>query len=185
MPNAILVCTMVREFAEEGNPYFVPATRDIIPNLQRLIEAELARGSTLFFCNDWHTEGDLEWERMFPRHCAAGTPQAETIPELARYPGEMIPITRYDGFLYSKLEQKLHEVRPDTVIVCGVCTHIPVLHTAAGAAMRDYRVEVPTDCVADFDPDMHAFALRQMKEVFGIRLTTSHEHAGVAEAAPR
>jgi nicotinamidase-related amidase len=174
MANAILVCTMVREFVQEGN--HIPAAPEIIPNVQRLIEGELARGPKVFFCNDWHTEGDLEWERMFPRHCVAGSPQAETIPELARYPGEMIPITRYDGFLYSKLEQKLHEARPEKVIVCGVCTHIPVLHTAVGAAMRDYLVEVPTDCVADFDPGMHQFALRQqMKEVFGVKLTTTQE----------
>ena len=177
MANAVLVCTMVREFVEEGNPYFVAAAREIIPNVQRLVETELAKGSKVFFCNDWHTEGDLEWERMFPRHCVAGTPQAETIPDLARYPGEMLPITRFDGFIYSKLEQKLHEARPEKVIVCGVCTHIPVLHTAAGAAMRDYLVEVPTDCVADFDPEMHQFALRQMKEVFGVKLTTSQELA--------
>ena len=182
MPNAVLVCTMVREFAEEGNPYFIPGAREIIPNIRGLLEAERARGSKVFFCNDWHMEGDLEWERMFPRHCVAGTPQAETIPELAGY-GEMIPITRFDGFIYSKLEQKLHEARPDRVIVCGVCTHIPVLHTAAGAAMRDFVVEVPEDCVADFDPEMHRFALRQMKEVFGIRLTTSHELAAAPAPA--
>jgi nicotinamidase/pyrazinamidase len=171
---------MVREFLEEGNPYHIKEARDIIPNVQRLIAAEQAKGSRVFFCNDWHTEGDLEWERMFPRHCVAGSPQAETIPELARYGGEMIPITRFDGFVYSKLEQKLHEVGPAKVIVCGVCTHIPVLHTAVGAAMRDYLVEVPTDCVADFDQDMHKFALRQMKEVFGVKLTTSEELAKAA-----
>lgn len=175
MPNAVLVCTMVGEFVEEGNPYFIAGSREIIPNIEQLLAAERERGSAVLFCNDWHEDGDLEFERMFPRHCVAGTPQAETIPELAPHGTVTIPITRFDGFVRSGLEQTLRDLAPDKVIVCGVCTHIPVLHTAVGAAMRDYLVEVPTDCVADFDTDLHAFALRQMQEVFGITLTTSRE----------
>jgi nicotinamidase/pyrazinamidase len=169
---------MVGEFAKEGNPYFVPATREILPNIERLVERQMAEGAKLYFCNDWHDEDDLEFQRMFPRHCVAGTPQAETIPELARFNGTIIPITRFDGFLYSTLDQKLRERAIERVIVCGVCTHIPVLHTAVGAAMRNYRVEVPTDAVADFDAELHRFALRQMKEVFGIKLTTCAELVG-------
>lgn len=175
MSNAVLVCTMVGEFVEEGNPYFIAGSRDIIPNVDKLLAHERSHGSAVLFCNDWHEEGDLEWERMFPRHCVAGTPQAETIPELAGYGTATLPITRFDGFLRSELEQTLSDLNPDKVIVCGVCTHIPVLHTAVGAAMRDYLVEVPTDCVADFDADLHGFALRQMSEVFGVKLTTSDE----------
>jgi len=179
MKTALLICTMVREFAEKDNPYFVPATREILPNLTELVQTMTSRGDRIFFCNDWHEEDDLEFSRMFPRHCVAGTPLAETIPELAKFPGTTIPITRFDAFLYSTLDQKLREANIERVVVCGVCTHIPVLHTAVGASMRNYVVEVLTDGVADFDPDLHGFALRQMKEVFGVKHTTCAELAAV------
>ena len=55
--------------------------------------------------------------------------------------------------------------------MCGVCTDICVLHTAADARNRDYAVEVPTDCVASFDPQAHQWALQHMERVLGARLT--------------
>ena len=59
------------------------------------------------------------------------------------------------------------------VIVCGVCTDICVLHTAADARNRDYPVEVPTDCVASYDPNAHEWALRHIEKVLGARLVTA------------
>jgi len=43
----------------------------------------------------------------------------------------------------------------------------------ANARNRDYRVEVPTDCVASFDDKAHHFALEHMEKVLGARLTIS------------
>ena len=52
----------------------------------------------------------------------------------------------------------------------GVCTDICVLHTAADAPNRDYPVEMPTDCVATFDPDAHRWALQHMEKILGASL---------------
>ena len=52
-------------------------------------------------------------------------------------------------------------------MVVGNCTNICVLYTVADARFRDYAVEVPADCVATFDPEAHAFALKQMETVLG------------------
>ena len=62
------------------------------------------------------------------------------------------------------------ELKPDKITICGVCTDICVMHTAADARNRDYTVEVPVDCVATFDPDAHAAALRHMETILGARL---------------
>ena len=59
---------------------------------------------------------------------------------------------------------------PEKVIVCGVCTDICVMHTAADARNRDYIVEVPVDCVATFDPEAHAYALQHMEKILGANL---------------
>lgn len=55
--------------------------------------------------------------------------------------------------------------------MCGVCTDICVLHTAADARNRDYPVEVPADCVASFDARAHQWALRHMERILGARIT--------------
>lgn len=172
MANAVLVVDMLRGFLEEGYPlYLGEKSRQIIPNVQRLLGRELEHGSKTFFICDNHDPDDLEF-KMFPPHCIEGTVEAEVIPELAKYPGEIIPKKRYSGFFGTSLEEKLKELKPEKLIICGVLTNICVMHTTADARNRDYEVEVPTDCVASPDAEAHRFALEHIEKVLGARLTT-------------
>lgn len=162
---------MLRGFLEEGYPlYGGENARRIIPNIQNLLEREIAGGAKVFFICDRHDPDDLEF-RMFPPHCVVGTAGAEVIPELSGYPGEIITKKRYSGFFGTPLEAKLKELQPEKVIVCGVLTNICVLHTVADARNRDYPVEVPVDCVASPDAEAHRFALAHMEKVLGAKLT--------------
>ena len=91
MGNVLLVVDMLVGFLEAGhNLYCGDGAREIIPNVKRLIEGEQAKGSQVFFICDSHRPDDLEFE-MFPVHCVKGTEEAEIIPELSVYAGEVIP----------------------------------------------------------------------------------------------
>ena len=170
MPNAVLVVDMLKGFLEEGhNLYCGDEARDIIPNVQKLIEDEQARGSQVFFICDTHDPDDLEFQ-MFPVHCVRGTEEAEVIPELAGYEGETIRKQRYSAFYNTDLEQRLAYLSPEKIIVCGVCTDICVMHTTSDARNRDYQVEVPVDCVASFDSEAHGYALDHMEKILGAKL---------------
>jgi len=172
MPNAVLVVDMLRGFLEEGYPLYIgDNARHIIPTIKRLLEQELARGSTVFFICDHHAPDDPEF-KMFPPHCIEGTVEAEVIPELARYPGEVIPKRRYSAFFGTPLDEKLNKLKPEKLIVCGVLTNICVMHTVADARNRDYDVEVPVNCVASSDEDAHRFALEHMERILGAKLTS-------------
>ena len=170
MANVVLVIDMLKGFLEEGNPlYCGEGARRIIPNIQRLLKEEIAKGSRLFYLSDRHAPDDLEF-KMFPPHCIEGTQEAEVIPELRGYQGEIIPKRRFSGFFGTDLDRRLEETRPEKVIVCGVCTDICILHTVADARNRDYTVEVPIDCVASFNEEGHKFALEHMGRVLGAQL---------------
>ena len=172
MPDAVLVIDMLRGFLEEGYPLYIgEKSRRIIPNIQNLLERELARGSRIFFICDHHDADDLEF-KMFPPHCIEGTAEVEIIPELAIYPGEVIPKKRYSGFYGTQLEEKLRELKPGKLIICGVLTNICVMHTTADARNRDYEVEIQLDCVASPDEEAHRFALEHMEKVLGAKLTS-------------
>jgi len=180
MANAVLVSDMLRGFLEEGYPlYCGERARRIIPNVQRLLERELARGSKVFFLCDHHAPDDPEF-KMFPPHAIEGTVEAEVIPELAKYKGEIIPKKTFSSFFDTPLEDKLKKLKPDKLVVCGVCTHICVLSAVADARIRGYEVEVPVDCVASFDEKGHRFALDYMEQVLGAKLTS----LGVRRAKP-
>jgi nicotinamidase-related amidase len=148
--------------------------RGIIPNIQGLLEKEIKIGSKVFFIADHHDPDDLEF-KIFPPHCIAGTPEAEVIPELAQYPGELIPKKRYSAFYNTGLGPKLERLKPEKLIICGVLTNICVMHTAADARNRDYAVEIPVDCVASPDEQEHRFALQHMEKILGARLTRFKE----------
>ena len=175
MANAVLVVDMLRCFLEPGMALYAgDSARGIIPNIQGLLEKETGRGSKVFFIADHHDPDDLEF-KMFPPHCIAGTPEADVIPELAKYPGELIPKKRYSAFYNTGLGPKLEQLKPEKLIICGVLTNICVMHTTADARNRDYAVEVPVDCVASPDEQEHRFALRHMERILGATLTRFKE----------
>ncbi len=175
MPNVVIVADMVRGFMEPGhdgeshNLYLGDEARRIIPHVRRLLEEERARGAHVVFVCDTHEPDDKEFQ-MFAPHCIRGTVEPEVIGELRDLAGEVIAKNRYSAFFNTPLEQRLMELKPEKVIVCGVCTDICVLHTAAEARYRDYAVEVPSDCVATFDAEAHRWALKHIESILGARV---------------
>jgi nicotinamidase-related amidase len=171
MANAVIVVDALRGFLEEGFPLFCgQSARAIIPKIERLLERERERGSAVFFIADCHGPDDPEFN-VFPPHCLMGTKEAEVIPELYRFASSTtITKRRYSGFFETTLEATLKKIKPEKLIICGVCTDICVMHTVADARNRDYPVEVPVDCVASFDEEAHKWALRHMEKILGARL---------------
>jgi nicotinamidase/pyrazinamidase len=175
MADAVLVVDMLRGFLEEGNPLYCGKTsRQIISGVKKLLESEKKKGAAIFFIADCHGPNDLEF-KMFPPHCIEGTPESERIPELSGFSGRDISKTRYSAFFGTALEAELRRLKPEKIIVCGVCTDICVMHTVADSRNRDYAVEVPVDCVASFNPDAHKWALEHMQKVLGAKLTNLKE----------
>lgn len=178
MANVVLVVDMLRGFLEPShngeshNLYCGDEAREIIPNVRRLVEEEKARGSHVIFIADTHEPNDKEFE-IFPPHCIKGTPENEVIPELSNLVEELVQKNRYSAFYNTNLEQRLAELKPEKVIVCGVCTNICVMHTASDARNRDYPVEVPADTVATFDPEAHKWALKHLQEILGAKVVGS------------
>jgi len=171
MANVVLVVDMVRGFLEEGNPLYCGAkAREIIPNVKKRLEEEAKKGSKIIYLCDTHEPQDAEF-KMFPPHCIKGTSECEVIPELASVPGEVMPKTRYSGFYGTDLAGRLAELKPDKVIVVGVCTDICVQHTVSDARNRDYSVEVPASGVASFDEKAHQTALEHMEKILGAKVT--------------
>jgi nicotinamidase-related amidase len=175
MADTVLVIDMLRGFLEEGFPLFIgKKAQSIVPNIKGLLEKEIDRGSSIFFVCDSHDSDDLEF-KMFPPHCITDTTEAEIITELAKYPGEIITKKRYSAFFNTQLDERLKDVKPDKLIICGVLTDICVMHTVADARNRDYIVEVPVNCVATLDEKTQQFALNHIDKVLGARLTRFKE----------
>lgn len=80
---------------------------------------------------------------------------------------------KHSGFYSTTLEVLLERLGSRTLILTGVAGNICVLFTANDAHMREYKVIVPEDCIASNTLKDNAFALEQLRDVFGIRTTPS------------
>ena len=166
--KALIIVDMLNDFIDKnGVLYCGDTVPPIIPFIGQRLRAFRDRGDLVVYLQDAHDQDDREFER-FPQHSIAGSWGSEIIPELAPQPGEtVIPKQRFSGFFGTDLEKVLAAANVAEVEVVGVCTSICVMDTVGGLANRDYKVTVPVQGVADFDPEMHRFSLKRMEKIYG------------------
>lgn len=156
---------MLNDFIREDGALPVKGAEKLIPRINEAIKEFRDRGEPVIFVADSHEPDDKEF-RIWPRHCVKGTEGAQVVEELDRRPeDELVEKTTYSAFYNTRLGEVLRGRGVDEVVLTGVLTNICVLHTAADAAMRGYKVRVLRDCVASSTRDAHEWALRHMREV--------------------
>lgn len=167
--EALIVIDMLNDFVLPGAPLEVPAARAMIPVLRRTIESARTRGIPVIYVCDSHAENDPEFG-IWPRHAVKGSPGARVIDELAPAPGDkVLAKTTYSAFYKTRLEETLHRMAVNKLILVGILTNICVFFTAADAVMRGFDVQIPRDGVAALSEREHQFALEQMEKVLKVR----------------
>jgi len=205
--TALLVIDMQRGFLEPGAALEVPQGREIIPNLQRLVEVCRRNSIPVIFTQFVYAtavpclRGDpFGPEHLPPRegeptgfgHASAncligpdagqGANSAEIIADLAPKPGELVIAAHtYDKFYGTPLDLALRSQDIRWLIVTGVVTDICVNSTILSAANRDYRVTAVTDGVATLWPEIQQACLDIWRRKFA-RLRTAAEVAEELEA---
>ena len=173
MKPALLVIDMLEVFVR--GRLRAEGAEEIIPVIARLREEFHRRGLPVIYANDAHYEFDFEVRHWGP-HAIRGSREAEVVPELRPGPRDLIVYKRrYDAFFATDLDLLLRELGVDTVVLTGVATDICVLHTAAGAFFRGYRVIVVEDGVAGVTRESHRWALDYMKRIYGAEVKKSEE----------
>lgn len=169
----LIIVDMLNDFIHpRGVLYCGDNARKIIEPVARLVKWFRSGGFPVIYVQDAHDPDDKEFER-FPPHAVRNTWGSEVIEELKPEPGDtVIPKTRFSAFFKTNLDEILSDHNPREVWVVGVCTSICVMDTVADLRNRDYDVIVPVHCVADFDQEMHSFALRRMEKIYGARILT-------------
>jgi nicotinamidase-related amidase len=107
--------------------------------------------------------------------CLEGTPSAETVPDLAPRPGEIVVRKRgYDAFAGTSLDTALRARSVTSLVVTGTMTDICVLATVTAALHRAYRVTVVEDGVATLWPEIQRASLDIIGRAYG-RVVTAEE----------
>jgi len=169
--KALLVIDMLNDFvAPDGALYVGDTVKKIIPEIQKKIAAAREQGISVIYICDSHDPDDPEF-KMFPPHSVKGTKGAEVHKDLRPAAGDpIITKQRYSGFYNTALDDTLKELGIDSLELCGVCTHICVLYTAADARNRLHAVTVDRRCVDSFERAAHEFALKEMDRTLGVKI---------------
>jgi len=183
----LLVIDVQREYFDEDGPAYVDHARDIVANVNRLIDLFRAEGLPIVFVKHQHRADGSDAGRMGDFSApdeedsfVEGTPRVEFIPELHVEPLDVVVVKRrYSAFLGTDLEAVLHAARTRAVVICGLMTSFCCETTARDAHGRDYEVLFAADAVEG--PDLEDAAGREVPHDVVLANTVTALAAGFAE----
>jgi len=182
--KVLIVVDMQKDFVDPDGALSIPHdTSKLINNITRFIGNFPGR---IFYTLDTHTQDSCEFNN-FPPHCISGTPGwaltekiAKAISRREAYAQE--PIKRLPKASYSnnQIIEYLADMHSHSeFFIVGVCTHVCV-HDIVANLVNEFknihntvpRITIPRDMVDDFDLEMQEFALKRMKNLYGIDVLT-------------
>jgi nicotinamidase-related amidase len=173
--TALLIIDMQNDFVSEGGKLVVPDAAATVPTIARLRDRARRAGVRVFYTQDSHPPGDPEFA-IWGEHALEGTQGWRIVDDLkpdAAAGDRVFRKHRYDGFFGTCLNEELRVAGIDTLIICGTVANVCVLHTAASAAIRWYRVILPTDTTSALNDFDLRSAVRQIHFLFRGVITTA------------
>ena len=161
------------------------ATRSVIPNMERLLEAARLNGALVCHVGFWtlpeNRSDSGPWLAQRRRStyssdklCIADTEGAEFIDELSPEAGELvIHKHRYSGFKGTDLDMTLRARGIKSIIVTGVSTNVCVESTLRDGFEIGYYAAIVEDATASWDMNLHRATIETVNHRFGVVLQTS------------
>lgn len=160
------------EGGEELREHVVPMA-DRIASLQQRARA---LGIPSIYVNDNYGRWQSDFRRLVDHCLEDGVRGRELVARLVPAADDYFVLKpKHSGFYSTTLDVLLRYLGAHTLVLTGVAGNICVLFTANDAYMRDYRVVVPSDCVASNTVEENAHALGQMSAVLGADVRPSTE----------
>ncbi|MFN2397865.1 MAG: cysteine hydrolase family protein [Gemmatimonadaceae bacterium] len=155
----------------------IPMARRLKALKRRAREA----GIPVIYVNDNFGRWQSDWEKVVAYCLGEGMPGRPIVkmlkPDRRDY---FILKPKHSGFYSTNLDVLLRHLGVETIILTGIAGNICVFFTASDAHMRDFRVIVPSDCVASKTVKENKHALEQMESIFEADVSPS-AHLNLAD----
>jgi len=160
-PGDVLLVTDIQNDFLPGGSLGVAGGDEVVPVLNRYIDAFVAKGLPVYATRDWHPEGHCSFHAQggpWPVHCVAGThgaafaatlmlPPDTTLISKATSPDQ----EAYSSFQGTDLDSRLRSAGIHRVFIGGLATDYCVLNTVRDARRLGYAVVLLTDAIRAVD----------------------------------
>lgn len=166
---ALLVLDMQEYFLQETSHAFVPSAPAIIPGISRLADAFAEAERPVFGTRHINTPENAgmmsKWWRdlIDPQSAHSQNIRINKSPNPI-----LINKTQYDAFHLTSLENDLHNLGIEQVVICGVMTHLCCETTARSAFMRGFEVFFTVDGTATYNEELHRASLLTLAHGFAV-----------------
>jgi nicotinamidase/pyrazinamidase len=186
--TALVVVDVQNDFADPAGSLAIRGGSEVVPVVNREVQAALEAGATIVYTQDWHPPDTPHFAKdggIWPVHCVQGSWGADFHPEL-RVEG---PVVRkgshgedgYSGFTMrdpqtgetrpTELEDLLREHEVEHLVVVGLATDYCVKETALDGRRLGFATTVLGDAIraVDLQPGDSDRALSELSAV-GVEL---------------
>lgn len=173
---ALLLIDVVNDLEFVGGMELLPQALGMARCIATLKERARSHGVPVVYANDNFGRWRSDFSRLL-KHCIEDGVRGEGVVKLL-LPTEddyFVLKPKHSGFFSTTLETLLRYLGTRTLIITGMATDICVLFTANDAYMRDFRLFIPSDCVAAEEDEASRNALSHMKKVMKADTSPSDE----------
>ena len=175
-PVALLLIDVINDLEFEGGEKLL---RNAVPAARRIAafkERCSAAGIRAIYVNDNFGKWRSDFKKLIS-HCIDDNTRGREIVELLKPQRDdyFVLKPKHSGFYCTTLDLLLKHLGAETLIMTGFTADICILFTANDAYMRDYRLMIPTDCVASQDDKENQRALKFMERVLKADIRQSKE----------
>lgn len=150
----------------------LPVARRIAALKARAVEAALP----IIYANDNFGRWRSDFREVIAHCMRDGSPSRPLVETLLPDESDYFVLKpRHSGFFCNTMDLLLEHLGVRALILAGITGDICVLFTAMDAYMRDYRLTVPSDCVASVDAEENRKALAYMERVLKADIRPSAE----------
>jgi ureidoacrylate peracid hydrolase len=179
---ALVVIDMQNYFCKSGHQGEVPASRDIVPNINRLGADLRRRGGLVVWVRNGTHDTRENWsnyheflhtpdrcDRRYAAMDAGGEGYEYWHQNDIRPEDAQVTKTRYSAFIQgsSDIERLLRGRGVDTLLIAGTATNVCCESTARDAMMLNFKVIMVSDALATHSDDEHNAALSIFYGLFG------------------
>lgn len=185
---ALLLVDVINDLEFEGGERLLPHALPAMKRLAALVGRARDADVPIIYANDnfGHWRSDFN---AIVRHCldedVRGRPIAELLaPAQSDY---FVLKPKHSAFFSTALETLLQSLGTRTLVLGGLAGDICVLFTAHDAHMREYRLFVPSDCLASESSASNKWALEHMRRFLrcDTRIGSRVDLRALARTAPK